>query len=72
VVESPANEHVAPTGTSGGAVRVRELAIAGGAIADLSDRELSALVEGIESLDGLPSAEVETPEPVWMSAQEGT
>jgi anti-sigma factor RsiW len=55
-----------------GAPAVRELAIAGGTIADLSDRELSALVDGIESLDGVPSAEVETPEPVSIPAQEGT
>ena len=52
-------------------VSARELAIAGGSINDLSDRELSALVEGIESLDGVPSAEVETPAPVSISAQEG-
>jgi acyl-CoA synthetase (AMP-forming)/AMP-acid ligase II len=33
---------------------------------------LAALGEGIESLDGLPSAEVEAPEPVSIPAQEGT
>jgi anti-sigma factor RsiW len=53
------------------AVPVRELAIAGGSISDLSDGELSALVEGIESLDALPSTEVESAEPVSISAQEG-
>jgi anti-sigma factor RsiW len=62
----------APAPHAVGASTVRELAIAGGTIADLSDRELSALVEGIESLDGVPSAEVEPPEPVSFPPQEGT
>jgi anti-sigma factor RsiW len=53
------------------AVANGELAMAAGAIGELSDRELSALVEGIESLDGLPSAEVEGAEPVSVGAQEG-
>lgn len=48
-----------------------ELAMASGAIGELSDRELSTLVEGIESLDGLPSTEVEGAEPVSSAAQEG-
>lgn len=69
---APVVVRVAPAPTAAGATPVRELAIAGGSIADLSDRELSALVEGIESLDGVPSAEVETPEPVSMPAPEGT
>ena len=47
-----------------------ELAMAAGAISELSDRELSALVAGIESLDGLPSTEVEGAEPVSVGAQE--
>jgi anti-sigma factor RsiW len=55
-----------------GAASTRELAIGGGSIADLSDQELSALVEGIESLDGVPSPEVEAPEPVLTPVQEGT
>jgi anti-sigma factor RsiW len=70
--EVPVAERVTSQPTAGGATAARELAIAGGSIADLSDRELSALVEGIESLDGLPSAEVEAPEPVSIPAQEGT
>ena len=70
-IETPAAEHAAPARASGSTAAVRELALAGGSIADLSDRELSALVEGIESLDGVPSADVETPEPVSISAQEG-
>jgi anti-sigma factor RsiW len=69
--EAPVAERVTPE-PSDGAAAGRELAIASGSIADLSDRELSAFVEGIESLDGLPSAEVEAPEPVSVPAQEGT
>ena len=72
MAEAPVAGRAIPEPTSGGAAAARELAIAGGSIADLSDRELSALVEGIESLDGLPSAEVEAPEPVSIPAQEGT
>jgi hypothetical protein len=37
------------------------LAMTGGAIGELSDGELSTLVNEIESLDALPSAEVESP-----------
>jgi anti-sigma factor RsiW len=47
----------------------RELAMAGGAISDLSDRELSALVEGIESLEAVPSTEVDGEEPVSLGRQ---
>jgi anti-sigma factor RsiW len=69
--QARAGERPTPGGTSVASTSARELAIAGGSIGDLSDGELSALVEGIESLDGVPSAEVETPAPVSMSAQEG-
>jgi anti-sigma factor RsiW len=41
----------------------RELAV-GGAVGDLSDRELSMLLDGIESLDVLPPADVENGLPV--------
>ena len=44
--------------------------MAGGAIGELSDGELSALVEGIESLEALPSAEVESAEPLAAGVQE--
>lgn len=37
----------------------RELALASGATADLTDHELSALLRDIESLDAVPSVEVE-------------
>ena len=46
-----------------------ELAMAGGAIGELSDVELSALVEGIESLEALPSAEVEGAETLDAGVQ---
>ena len=42
----------------------RELAMAGGALGDLSDGELSTLLSDIESLDALPSTEVEGGEPL--------
>jgi len=48
----------------------RELAMAGGAIGELSDGELSALVAGIESLEALPSAEVESVESLSAGVQE--
>lgn len=69
--ETRAAEPAAPSRALPVSTSARELAIAGGSIGDLSDRELSALVEGIESLDGVPSADVETPAPVSMSAKEG-
>ena len=50
--------------------RSRELALAGGSIGDLSDGELSALVDDLESLDALPSAEVEGAQPLSLTAQE--
>jgi hypothetical protein len=37
----------------------RELAMAGGSLGELSDRELSTLLDGIESLDALPSTDVD-------------
>jgi hypothetical protein len=46
--------------------------MAGGTITDLNDRELSALVESLESLDAVPAAEVEGAEPVSIGAPEGT
>lgn len=53
----------------------RELAVAGGAVGELSDAELSALLREIESIDALPSVEVEnaTPlSPMPPSAPRGT
>lgn len=62
-VETPRPEPVAT-------VDVRELAMAAGSISDLSDGELSALVEGIESLDAVPSTEVEGDDPTTLGRQE--
>jgi hypothetical protein len=58
----------APGPTSASANR-GELAMAGGAIGELSDGELSALVEGIESLEAIPSAEVEGAETLDAGVQ---
>ncbi|HEU4720905.1 MAG TPA: hypothetical protein VFS59_06040, partial [Gemmatimonadaceae bacterium] len=52
------------------AAQPRELAMAGGTIGELSDGELSALVEGIESLDALPSADVDDAEPASVGSPE--
>jgi len=49
-----------------------ELVMAGGSISDLSDGELSTLVDGIESLDALPMTEVDGTQPLPLSAQEGS
>lgn len=38
----------------------RELAMGSGSLTDLSDRELTSLLKGIESLDALPTTEVES------------
>jgi hypothetical protein len=40
--------------------RARELAMAGGSLTDLSDRELASLIKEIETLDAVPSTEVES------------
>ena len=37
----------------------RELAVGGGSLNDLNDRELASLLKDIESLDGLPTVEVD-------------
>jgi hypothetical protein len=74
VVPSPSNVPApaieAPRSQPATAVANRELAMAGPSISDLSDRELSALVEGIESLDAVPSTEVDGEEPVSLGRQE--
>ena len=44
--------------------------MAGGSITDLSDGELSALVDGIESLDGVLSTEVDGDAPIPLGRQE--
>jgi hypothetical protein len=49
----------------------QELAMAGATIGELSDGELAALVDGIESFDALPSAEVEGAEQPSVGTPEG-
>ena len=58
------------TNPSPASVSSRELALAGGSIGDLSDGELSALVEDLESLDAVPSAEVDGTPPLSLNPQE--
>ena len=60
----------APRTPSPTIVTNRELAMDAGTITDLSDGELSALVEGIESLDAVPSTEVEGDAPMPLGRQE--
>jgi anti-sigma factor RsiW len=67
VAELPAR-NLQPTGDSDHAVQTvarapRELAVTG-AVSDLSDRELSTLLESIETLDALPAADVDNATPV--------
>jgi anti-sigma factor RsiW len=59
VAEAPA--HAAPKVAPPAPVHAEgELAMSGGTLNDLSDRELSSLLKEIESLDALPSTEVES------------
>lgn len=67
VVPQPGVERVpsvpqvaAPRATPAPAPKGEELAMGGGAIADLSDGELSDLLGDLESLDALPSTDVES------------
>jgi hypothetical protein len=48
----------------------RELAIASSAIGELSDGELGSLVEQLESLDAVPSAEIEASDAAVSLVQE--
>jgi anti-sigma factor RsiW len=52
--------------------RAGELALAGATIVDLSDGELSALMDDLESLDALPSIEIEGAQPLMLSEQEAS
>lgn len=56
--------------TSSATASGRELAIASSAIGELSDGELASLFEGLESLDALPSAEIEGSDGAASLAQE--
>jgi anti-sigma factor RsiW len=50
----------------------RELAMASGAASELSDRELQALLKDIESIDAVPSVDVETTVPVSPVSPKGS
>jgi hypothetical protein len=63
----PALARVAPAPARMRTPQGQELAMAGGAITDLSDGELAALLDDIETLDALPSTEVEGTEPLTPS-----
>jgi anti-sigma factor RsiW len=60
---SPSGAPVSPPRSTTRARDGEELAMGGATITDLSDGELSALLQDIESLDALPSTEVEASEP---------
>ncbi len=60
---SPTSAPVSPPRPATRAREGEELAMGGGTLTDLSDGELSALLQDIESLDALPSTEVETAAP---------
>lgn len=63
--------HTDPTTKAAPAPRGEELAMAGGTIADLSDGELSDLLGDIESLDAVPSTEVESTESLLTGRHRG-
>ena len=68
VVDTPrARRQIVVAQPAGG----RELAMAGGALGDLSDGELSTLLSDIESLDAVPSTVVEGAEPISPSRDGG-
>ena len=67
----PSVTHSEPTTKAAGAPSGEELAIAGGTIADLSDGELSDLLGDIESLDAVPSTEVESTESLLTGRHRG-
>ena len=59
--ESPApSRTIAAAPTTAQKVPERELAMGGGALGDLDDRQLASLLKDIESLDAVPSVEVES------------
>jgi len=60
---SPSRAPISPPPSTTRARDGEELAMGGGTITDLSDGELSALLEDLESLDALPSTEVESSDP---------
>jgi len=63
--------HPGPATKSAPAPRGEEVAMSGGTIADLSDGELSDLLGDIESLDAVPSTEVESTESLLTGRHRG-
>ena len=59
---TPLLAHAAPSAKTDPVPRGEELAVAGGTISDLSDSELSDLIGDLDSLDALPSTDVESTE----------
>lgn len=68
---APVQTHVAPSARPTPTPRGEELAMAGGTIADLSDGELSDLIGDLESLDAVPSTEVESTESLLTGRHRG-
>lgn len=58
-IESALTSRSTPSGLHGGRTPGRELAVTAGVIVELSEAELSALLREIESLDAVPSIEVD-------------
>jgi anti-sigma factor RsiW len=67
----PALAHAAPSTQSDLVPRGEELAVAGGSISDLSDSELSDLIGDLDSLDALPSTDVESTESLLSGRHRG-
>jgi anti-sigma factor RsiW len=68
---APAVARAEPSVKPAPAPRGEELAMAGGTIADLSDGELSDLLGDIDSLDAVPSTEVESTESLLTGRHRG-
>jgi hypothetical protein len=76
VVETPSPSPVRPTPSPERATRAvpaaRELAMTSGVSGDLSDRELQALLKDIESIEAVPSIDVENSAPVSPVSPRGS
>jgi anti-sigma factor RsiW len=68
---TPAVARAEPSAKPAREPRGDELAIAGGAIADLSDGELSNLIGDLDSLDAVPSTDVESTESLLTGRHRG-
>lgn len=67
----PLLAHAAPSAQPELVPRGEELAVAGGTISDLSDSELSDLIGDLDSLDALPSTDVESAESLLTGRHRG-